>query len=167
MNKMTGRENPDSPTQTATNTKFTNKVVIRNAYESCRKELIMVSRYLGYADMKDLLIIKNHLNVEKIRLLTSKHRADDSLKSDFKDFRDEMKQECNIICEIRVMSKDVEKEQHGRYLADVEKCYNSMDSEIAHRDLTDDMSPCQIPKRLEKWWEESKDLFEYLNEFRD
>ena len=95
MNKMTGRENPDSPTQTATNTKFTNKVVIRNAYESCRKELIMVSRYLGYADMKDLLIIKNHLNVEKIRLLTSKHRADDSLKSDFKDFRDEMKQECN------------------------------------------------------------------------
>jgi len=149
------------------NTPFGNRIVLRNAIESCNKELIWVSRWLGSADLKTLYIIRKQLNVNKIRLLTSKIRADENLKSDFKSFREEMSKNHGIECEMRAMSKDVEKEQHARYLADQDKCYNSIDTETAHRGQSDDVSLCSRPSNLEKWWETSYDIFQDWNKIHD
>ena len=146
------------PTQIDPDSKFENKIIVRNAIEACNKELILISKYLGYADLKTFRAMRELLKVKKIRLLTSKYRADDELKKDFRDFRNDMDEKYNIKCEMRVMSKEAEKEQHARYIADPEKCYNTVDSEVGHMKKSDDVSPCKIPKNLEKWWDSSFDI---------
>jgi len=68
---------------------------------------------------------------------------------------------------MKIMSKNVESEIHGRYLADKEKCYNMIDTEIAKRGQTDDISLCNRPENLEKWWNDSFDIFDEWNKFQD
>jgi len=99
-------------------------------------------------------------------MLTSKYRADENLKSDFKSFKKEMKENHQIECEMKVMSKDVESEIHSLYLADPEKCFNTMDSEVVLRGQSDDILPCTRPANLEKWWNESYDMLNEWNKFQ-
>ena len=155
------------PTQTSKDTPYGNKLVLRNAIESCKKEITLVSRWLGRLDIETIYIIRAQLDVQKIRLLTSKIRADNSLKSDFKSFKKEMSDNYGIDCQLRIMSKEVESEQHARYLADRDKCFNSIDSETAHRGQTDDVSSCERPKNLEKWWDDSLDIFKQWNKIQE
>lgn len=155
----------DVITQTSKNTPFGNKLVLRNVIESCNNEILWVSKYFGNADFKTLYVVRGKLNVKKIRMLTSKHRADENLKSDFKSFKKEMSENHQIECEMRVMSKDVESEIHARYLTDSEKCFNIIDSEIALRGQSDDVSPCKKPANIEKWWNESYDILNDWNKF--
>jgi len=154
-------------TQISKDTPYGNKLVLRNAIESCKKEITLVSKYLGTSDIKTIYVIREHLNAKKIRLLTSKYRAEDSLKSDFKSFRKEMIDNHRIECELRIMSKEVESEQHARYLVDPEKCFNSIDSDTVHRGQSDDVSPCMRPKNLEKWWDDSFDILEQWNKIQE
>ena len=155
------------PTQTSRDTPYGNKLVLRNAIESCKKEITLVSRYLGTADIKTIYVIREQLDAKKIRLLTSKIRADDNLKSDFKSFRKEMADNHGIECEMRIMSKDVESEQHARYLFDPDKCFNSIDADTAHRGQSDDVTPCKRPKNLEKWWDDSLEIFSNWKKIQD
>ena len=68
---------------------------------------------------------------------------------------------------MRIMSKEVESGIHGRYLTDEEKCYNMIDTEIAARGQTDDISLCKKPESLEEWWNNSHDIFTDWNKFQD
>lgn len=153
------------PTQTSKNTPFGNRLVLRTAIESCSEEILWVSKYFGSADLKTLYIVKDQLRVKKIRILTSKYRANEDLKSDFKSFKKELGDNNGIECQMRVMDKKAESEIHARYLADPDKCYNSIDTEIALRGQSDDISPCKRPANIEKWWNDSFDIFKDWNKF--
>ena len=65
------------------------------------------------------------------------------------------------------MIKEFESGIHGRYLTDEEKCYNMIDTEIAARGQTDDISLCKKPESLEEWWNNSHDIFTDWNKFQD
>jgi len=149
------------PTQTSKDTPYANVLAVRNAVRSCNKEIIWVSKYWGEADLETLYKSVND-TVKKIRILLSKKRKD--IKSDFKRYKDE---KTGIECEMRVMSKKAEEEIHGRYLVCPDKCYNMIDTDIAKRGQTDDISLCTRPKNLENWWEDSYDIFRDWNKFQD
>lgn len=155
------------PNQTSPDTPFSNIVILMNAYQKCKKEFLMVSLYFSAGDLNLIHAIKDELNVKKIRLLTSKIKADKILRSLFKDFRKEMEGQHGIKCEMRVMSKEVEKEQHARYLADPDNCWKSFDQSTAKRGTSESVEPCSRPKNLEKWWDESYDIIDDWNKFQD
>jgi hypothetical protein len=153
------------PTQTSPKTPFSNQVILMDAYEKCKKEFLIVSQYFATGDLKLILGVKDRLDVKKMRLLTSKIKADKTLKSFFKDFRKEMENQYGIKCEMRVMSKEVEREQHARYLSDPKNCWKMYDQSTAKRGTSDSVVPCERPKNLEKWWDESFDIIEDWNKF--
>ena len=86
------------------------------------------------------------------------------MKSDFKRFKDE---KTGIECEMRVMSKKVEGEIHDRYLISPDKCYNMIDTDIAKRGQAGNILSCDKPKNLERWWEDSYDIFKDWDKFQD
>ena len=155
------------PTQTSKDTPYGNKLVLRHAIKSCKKEITLVSKYLGRKDIETIYLIRDQLDAQKIRFLTSKRRADEALSSDFQRFKKEMLNNYGIDCHLRIMSKKVESEQHARYLIGLDKCYNSIDAETVGRDQTDDVSLCNRPKNLEKWWNDSLDLLDDWNKIQE
>ena len=130
--------------------------------------MMVVSQYFSAGDLNLIYAIRDDLKVKKIRLLTSKAKADESLKSLFKDFRKDMKKNCEIECEMRVMSDDVAEEQHARYIADSENCWSSFDYTTAKRATSEGVEICSKPvEDLEAWWDDSLDIIDYLNKFQD
>ena len=64
------------------------------------------------------------------------------------------------------MSKDVEHEQHERYLKDSENCWKVFDQTTARRGKKDRI--LKLPKRdwpsnLEDWWDNSYDIIDDWN----
>tara|TARA_Y100000590_G_scaffold33433_1_gene36624 strand:+ start:161 stop:3277 length:3117 start_codon:yes stop_codon:yes gene_type:complete len=149
------------PTQTSPETKYDNILVLRNAVRSCNEEIFWISKYFSEADLETLRKGMSD-KVKKIRILSSRKRKD--VKSEFKRFKDQFSK---IDCQMRIMSKEVESGIHGRYLTDEEKCYNMIDTEIAARGQTDDISLCKKPESLEEWWNNSHDIFTDWNKFQD
>ena len=139
-----------------------------DAYQQCREEMMLVSSYLSIGDINLIYGIRDDLKVKKIRLLTSKVKADEALRTLFKDFRKNMKESCNIECELRVMSDDVAEEQHARFLADAENCWKCFDYTTAARAKSDSIDPCSKPvEDLETWWDDSLDIIDDWNKFQD
>ena len=161
MNKMAGVAANEIPTQTSKDTPYGNVLAVRNTVRSCNKEIMWVSKYWGEADLEILYKSVND-TVKKIRILLSRKRK--YMKSDFKRFRDE---KTGIECEMRVMSKKVEGEIHDRYLISSDKCYNMIDTDIAKRGQASNILSCDKPKNLERWWEDSYDIFRDWGKFQD
>ena len=109
--------------------------------------------------MKTIRLGMNN-SIKKIRILTSKKQKE--IKSEFKRFKEQFSE---IECQMKIMNKDVESEIHARYLADKTKCYNMIDTDIAKRGQTDDVTQVKRPKNLEDWWEASYDIFDDWNKF--
>ena len=157
-----------SPTHTPKGSTFGSKIVLMDAYQQCREEMMLVSSYLSIGDINLIYGIRDDLKVKKIRLLTSKVKADEALRSLFKDFRKNMKESCDIECELRVMSDDVAEEQHARFLADAENCWKCFDYTIAARAKSDSIDPCSKPvEDLETWWDDSYNIIEDWDKFQD
>jgi hypothetical protein len=148
-------------TQTSPDTSYDNILILRNAVENCKEEIIWVSKYFSESDLKTIRLGMND-DIKKIRILTSKHKKE--IKSEFKRFKEQFSK---IDCQLKIMNKDVESEIHGRYLADKTKCYNMIDTEIAQRNQTDDVYEVKRPKNLEDWWDDSYDIFNDWNKFQD
>jgi hypothetical protein len=149
------------PTQTSPDTSYDNILIPRNAVGNCKKEIIWISKYFSESDLETIRLGMNN-SIKKIRILVSRKRKE--IKSEFKRFKDQFSE---IECQMKIMSKESEKEIHGRYLADKEKCYNMIDTEIAKRGQTDDVYPVSTPKNLEDWWDDSYDIFDEWNKFQN
>ncbi len=161
MNKVTGKQIPNLSTQTSPETPYDNIIILRSKVRECNEEILWVTKYFSESDLETLRLGMNK-TVKKIRILLSRKRK--GIKSEFKRFKEQFSE---IECQMKVMSKDVENEIHGRYLSDKEKCYNMIDTEIAKRGQTDDIFPTKRPENLEKWWNESFDIIEDWNKFQD
>jgi len=161
MNKMSGKKMSEIPSQITPGKNFDNMLIPRNAVRKLNYEIFWVSKYFSESDLETLRLGMND-DIKKIHILSSKKRKD--VKSEFKRFKEQFS---DIECQMKIMSKNVESEIHGRYLADKEKCYNMIDTEIAKRGQTDDISLCNRPENLEKWWNDSFDIFDEWNKFQD
>jgi len=148
-------------TQTSPDTSYDNILIPRNAVENCKEEIVWISKYFSEADLKTIRLGMNN-TIKKIRILTSKKQKE--IKSEFKRFKEQFSE---IECQMKIMNKDVESEIHARYLADKTKCYNMIDTDIAKRGQTDDVTQVKRPKNLEDWWDDSYDIFQDWNKFQD
>ena len=161
MNKITGEQTTEIPSQTSPKTPYDNILVMRNKVRTCNQEIFWVSKYFSESDLETLRLGMND-SVKKIRILSSKKRKD--LKSEFKRFREQFS---DIDCQMRIMSKNAEDGIHARFLADNVKCYNSIDTEIAKRGQADTVDDCEKPDNLEDCWNDSYDVFTDWNKFQD
>jgi hypothetical protein len=164
MNKNTGTQMNEIPTQTSPDTRFSNVRMLRNRVESCKEALYWVDKYFA---IKDFDIIQDGTaenNVQKINILISKQKIDEKMKSDFKSFKKEMKIKRNIECSMKIMSKEVSDEIHDRYIIGSNVSYNIVSGDVARRGQTGDNLECSRPD-IEKWWADSYDVIEDWNKF--
>ena len=166
MDKMTGNQTPEIPSQTAKDTGFTNVRMLRNKVESCKDELSWVDKYFTIKDFEILQDGTVNSNVKEIKILLAKQNADEKMKSDFKSFKNEMEKTRGIECQMRVMNKEISDEIHDRYLICPNQSYNIVSGDTARRGQVGDISQCARPD-IERWWESSYDIFDDWNKFRD
>ena len=154
-------EETNFPQKMSEKTEYGNTAILRNTLRECKKEIFWCSPYFSIADQDEIYGIRDKLNVKKIRILTSSIKADEILKSKFKHFRNEMKDNHGIECEMRVMNKKILDIQHKRYLKDGNRCWSFVDVNTAQRkknDSVQELSKAQWPSDIETWWNESFDI---------
>ena len=166
MNRMTGNQTPEIPSQTAKDTGFTNVRMLRNLVESCKDELSWVDKYFTIKDFDILQDGTASGNVKEIKIILAKQNADEKMKSNFKRFKNEMEKTRGIECQMRVMNKEISDEIHDRYLICPNKSYNIVSGDTARRGQVGDVSECARPD-IERWWEASYDIFDDWNKFQD
>ena len=120
----------------------------------------MTSLYLSNGDLKLILASAPELKVKKIRLLTSVKVYNKTVKEFFIEVKGELEDLYKIKCEMRVMSEDIQRQQHARYLADPENCWKTFDYTTATSGKDDEIvrSVKKSFKDLEKWWDDSYDI---------
>lgn len=154
-------EETNFPQKMSEKTEYGNTAILRNTLRECKNEIFWCSLYFSIADLDEIYGIRDKLNVKNIRILTSSIKADEILKSKFKHFRNEMKDNHNIECEMRVMTKKILSIQHKRYLKDENRCWSFVDVNTAQRkknDSVQELSKAQWPSDIEKWWNDSFDI---------
>ena len=159
----------DIPTQISLETPASNRAALMWSYEKCEKEFILNSLYLSNGDLKLILASAPELKVKKIRLLTSVKVYNKTLKEFFIKVRDELEGVYKIKCEMRVMSEDIQRQQHARYLADPENCWKTIDYTTATSGKDDEIvkSVKKSFKDLEKWWDDSYDIIDDWNNIEE
>jgi len=166
MNTMTGKQTPEIPSQTSKDTPFTNVRMLRNKVELCRDELCWIDKYFAIKDFEILQDGTVDGNVKKIKILLSKQNANEKMKSDFKRFKEEMEKTRNIECQMRIMSKQISDDIHDRYLISPNQSYNIVSGDTARRGQVGDTVECEKPD-IERWWDDSYDIFQDWNKFQD
>ena len=148
------------PTQISQETPASNRAALMWSYEKCEKEFILNSLYLSNGDLKNILGNAPQLKVKRIRLLTSVEVYNKTVKEFFMEVKDELEDLYKIKCEMRVMSEDVQGQQHARYLADPKNCWKTIDYTTATSGKDDEIVPSlkKSFKDLEKWWDDSYDI---------
>jgi len=148
------------PTQISQETPASNRAALMWSYEKCEKEFILNSLYLSNGDLKNILGNAPQLKVKRIRLLTSVKAYNKTVKEFFMEVKDELEDLYKIKCEMRVMSEDVQGQQHARYLADPKNCWKTIDYTTATSGKDDEIVPSlkKSFKDLEKWWDDSYDI---------
>ena len=150
----------DIPTQISRETPASNRAALMWSYEKCEKEFILNSLYLSNGDLKNILGNAPQLKVKRIRLLTSVKVYNKTVKDFFIEVKGELEDLYKIKCEMRVMSEDIQGQQHARYLADPENCWKTFDYTTATSGKDDEIirSVKKSFKDLEKWWDDSYDI---------
>ena len=166
MNNMTGKDIPKISSQTSKDTPFTNVRMLRNKVELCRDELYWVDKYFAIKDFEILQDGTVDGNVKQIKILLSKQNANEKMKSDFKRFKEEMQKTRSIECQMRIMSKQISDNIHDRYLISPNQSYNIVSGDTARRGQVGDTVECERPD-IERWWDDSYDIFQDWNKFQD
>ena len=106
------------------------------------------------------------IDVKEIKIILAKQNADEKMKSNFKRFKNEMEKTRGIECQMRVMNKEISDEIHDRYIICPNKSYNIVSGDTARRGQVGDVSECARPD-IERWWDDSYDIFQDWNKFQD
>ena len=117
------------PVQTQTlitpNKPFSNKLAMLQAIESCDDFIYWIDKYFSNEGLRLLIQSADKGRIKNIKILTSVDKADDNLLRSFKDFRNEMLNNHNIISELTVMvDPKLKSSIHDRWILSKEACFN-------------------------------------------
>jgi hypothetical protein len=102
-------------------------------------------------------------NVKEIKILMSNEKADERLRSRFRDFRDQMKG-IGIDCSLRVMvNPKVKGAFHDRWIISENKSFNIPSPDTLARNQYSEIKETTNKPPFDEWWNKSLDIFDDWN----
>ena len=139
------------PSMTTPNTPYTNIRIIRNAIESCKEYVYYIDKYFSVSDLDIIIDASKKTDINEVKILISLKTADVKMRTNFKRFKEEMKNN-NIICEMRaVVDSKVYNDYHDRWILSRSVNYNSMSGDIARRGQIAELKPTENRPPFEEW----------------
>jgi hypothetical protein len=153
-------------TMTTPHTPYTNVRIIRNAIESCREYVHWIDKYFTVSDLDILQDATLKADIKEIRILVSARNANESMRSNFGRFKEEMTTK-NILCDMRVVTDpQIYHEFHDRWLISSNIGYNLMSGDIAKRGQYAELKKTENRPPFKEWWEKSTDIITSWDDIR-
>ena len=151
------------PTMSTPITPFTNMRIIKNAIKQCKEYVYWIDKYFNVDDLNFLIDIDTTTDIKEVKILLSLIKADEYMRSNFKRFRDEMKNK-NIKCEMRVViDSKIYREFHDRWILSSNINFNSMSGDTAKRGQYAEIKITKNRPPFENWWNHSRDIISDWN----
>lgn len=149
---------PDQP--------FSNRVAFWNAIKSCNDHIYWIDKYFSKEGLELLSQSLNTNTTKTLKILVSIEKADEKLRSIFKDFRDEMKNK-GVTCELRVIvDSKLKSSIHDRWILSKNSCYNIPSADTVARGQYSEIKLTENRPPFEDWWAKSLDIINDWNEIQ-
>jgi len=143
---------------------FDNKILFGEAIQSCEGYLYWIDKYFS---VKGLTFLKQFINVDKvkeIKILMSIEKADEDLRSLFKDFKESLEKH-GIKTELRVITDNKVKSLiHDRWILSKYHKYNIPSPDIIARGQYSEIKQTNVTLPFDDWWNSSKDIINQWHE---
>ncbi|MGE4118127.1 MAG: DUF262 domain-containing protein [Candidatus Nitrosocosmicus sp.] len=152
------------PSMTTPYTPYTNIKIIRKALEECKENIYWIDKYFSLSDLDILSEANLTGRVKEIKVLISLKSSDERMRNNFIRFKKEMKSK-DIECEMRVVADSkTYSEYHDRWILSKNVNYNLMSGDVAKRGQYAEIKKTENTPPFEKWWENSLDIINNLDE---
>lgn len=148
-----------------------NRLRFRQTIASCKGYLRWVDRYFNYEGLEFLMHGLNIQNVKEVKILTSVYQdgMNQKLYNEFSKFQTEMAQK-GITCKIQVMmTKDLHRQMHDRFIIAQNVTYNVPSPTTVNLGQYSEIkkSTAQVP--FDDWWNssESIDMIQNWNKIKE
>lgn len=145
---------PDKP--------YTNIYQIKKVISECEDYIYWIDKYFGKSGLDILAEAFQSENnqVTEINILTSLEKIDESLRSQFKRLKKEMKNK-GINVEMRaIKSKKVSSSIHDRWLIGKYQAYNIPSPDVIKRNQYSDITKTEANLPFKEWWSEGLDIIQ-------
>ncbi len=143
------------------NKPFSNKLAMWQAIESCDNYIYWVDRYFSNEGLRLLIQSVDKSKIKSIKILTSIDKADDNLRRLFKDFKNEMFNNYQIMSELRVMvDSKLKSSIHDRWIISKNTCFNIPSPDIISRGQYSEINSTTNRPPFDEWWIDSTDIIE-------
>lgn len=143
---------------------FDNKILFGEAIQSCEGYIYWIDKYFS---VKGLTFLKQFVNTDKvkeIKILMSIEKADDDLRSLFKDFKESFEKN-GIKTELRVITDNkVRSLIHDRWILSKYQKYNIPSPDIIARGQYSEIKQTTATLPFDDWWNLSKDIINQWHE---
>ncbi|MDE1868029.1 MAG: hypothetical protein KGI08_10020, partial [Thaumarchaeota archaeon] len=145
---------------------FSNRVAFWNTIKSCDSYIYWVDKYFSKEGLELLSQSLDTNKTKTVKIIISVEKADEKLRSLFKDFREEMKNK-NTICELRVITDSKLKSSiHDRWILSKNSCFNIPSPDTVARGQYSEIKATENRPPFDDWWTRSLDIINNWNEIQ-
>lgn len=137
--------------------------LFRSALDTCDEYVWWVDKYFKKKGFEFLIELREHHSISEIKILLSVESAEHDLRTEFKEFVEEMNNSGKeAYMRIIVDSKTIQ-EFHDRWIISRHSCYNVPSIDVAMRKQLSEFKKTNNRPPFEKWWANSLDIVDDWN----
>ncbi|MGH2612778.1 MAG: GmrSD restriction endonuclease domain-containing protein [Rhabdochlamydiaceae bacterium] len=145
---------------------FSNRVAFWNAIKSCDNHIYWVDKYFSKEGLELLSQSLDTNKIKIVKIIVSIEKADEKLRSLFKDFREEMKNK-GVVCELRVIiDPKLKSSMHDRWMLSKNICFNIPSPDTVARGQYSEIKITENRPPFDEWWSKTLDIVDNWNEIQ-
>jgi hypothetical protein len=152
---------PDDP--------FKNAILYRDMVRSCDEFLFYVDKYFTADGLRFLSNYVDSSRTKSIKILMAIDYATEDFRDLFKAFQKSFGNK-GVTCELRVMSPELRRDLHDRWILSKNKNYSIPSPQTIERGQWSAINETKNVPPFEQWWASSKDIindWSYIRNYRD
>jgi hypothetical protein len=145
-------------------TPYSNIKLMEDTLEKCQGYIHWVDKYFSKSNLDFLTGADLTGRVNEMKLLGSTAKCDEKMKSYFKSFRKEMKNQ-NISCEMRIIvDRKIYSHLHDRWILSENIKFNAISGDVVKRGQFAEISVTSNTPPFMEWWKSSLDIINNFDE---
>jgi len=134
--------------------------LFRTALDSCQDYVHWIDKYFKKKGLEFLIDLRDNPSINEIKILLSQESADSTLRNEFKDFVEEMKNYGKSVQMRVITDSKIKQEFHDRWIISKNICYNVPSIDVAMRKQVSEFKVTENRPSFDKWWNRSLDIIE-------
>ena len=131
---------------------------------SCTGYIYWIDKYFSTGSLELLAKSFDKNKVREIRILISKEKAEENLRSLFKKFKEETKNHL-AVCEMRVITdSELKGKIHDRWILSENSCFNTPSYDTIARGQWSEIKKTENRPPFTEWWHRCLDIINQWND---